>query len=94
MKNDYSQYGNWSYAADDYNGGSGALAPSNSCPGYLVLQCPVASGSSQFPYCNVTCAYNDVFTNYMNAAGGTGMNFNAAFMEYMALAEESQKPNE
>ena len=91
MRNNYSQYGSWGSAAVAYNGGAGALAPSQSCPGYLVMQCPIANTNSQFPYCTTTCGYQDIFTNYMTAAGGTGMgSFETRFTEYMAAADAAK----
>ena len=95
MKKDYDQYGDWGLAAGAYNGGSAAVAPSKDCPGYAVMQCPVASGSSKFPYCTTTCAYTDVFKKYKSAADGTtSMNFQEEFERYMALAEASALSHE
>lgn len=69
MKGAYSRYGDWGLAAASYNG-AGGLAPSKDCKGYMVMQCPVATGNSPFPYCNVTCAYYDVFNDTAKKAGG------------------------
>jgi hypothetical protein len=64
-----NQYGDWGTAAAVYNGGSDAVAASQSCKGYLVYQCPVASDAKRFPWCNVSCAYRD---NFMTSAFPNG----------------------
>jgi hypothetical protein len=86
LKNDYNQYGDWGNAAVAYNGGAGALAASSRCPGYVAMQCPVYNGSSQFPYCNITCAYHDAFENYVTSAGGLSV-LRSYFTMYVAAAD-------
>ncbi|MEK7531041.1 MAG: hypothetical protein AAB573_04195 [Patescibacteria group bacterium] len=70
MRNQYSKYGNWGLAAASYNG-AGGLEPSKSCKGYMIMQCPVAGSNVRFPYCQITCAYYDVFNDTVQKAGGT-----------------------
>jgi hypothetical protein len=89
MKGLYGKYGDWGKAAVAYNGGDAALQPSKDCPGYLVMQCPIANGGGQYPWCTTTCAYQDIFTNYMQAAGGTGLEFEERFEAYVAAARET-----
>jgi hypothetical protein len=58
----------WADTAGRYNG-SGGYAPSRDCPGYTQMQCPIARGGSQFPYCHITCSYRDSFGNVYDSAG-------------------------
>lgn len=95
MKRNYNQYGDWGLAAGAYNGGSAAVSPSTSCPGYTKMQCPIADSSIVDPYCKTTCAYTDIFKKYKTEADGTtGMNFQQEFERYMALAEASALSHE
>jgi hypothetical protein len=89
MKGLYGKYGDWGKAAVAYNGGDAALQPSKDCPGYLVMQCPIAHGGSQYPWCTTSCAYQDIFTNYMQASGGTGLEFEERFEASLAAAREA-----
>ncbi|MBI3574029.1 hypothetical protein HY090_03180 [Candidatus Kaiserbacteria bacterium] len=83
-----NKYGDWANAGAAYNSKDPdlALGPSQSCPGYRVIQCPNAGSGSQWPYCGVTCAYHDKMDSFISAAGGVGYEY---FKEYMAAAEAS-----
>lgn len=70
MRDSHRAGEDWSTTATRYNGGEGALEASVSCPGYSKMQCPIADPSKEFPWCHITCAYNDSFNNIARTAGG------------------------
>ncbi len=69
MNNSHKPGEDWADTAARYNG-AGGYEPSKDCRGYRIMQCPIAEGDSDFPYCHITCAYHDKFTIVSEKAGG------------------------
>ncbi len=86
----YARYGDYGIAAAAYNSTNPniSVGPSQSCPnGSLVIHCPISTGTSDWPYCGVTCAYHDNMNNFIAAQQGGTTGYRELFEQFVTASK-------